>query len=176
MEKKKLVIATGVSILMLLTIFGPILMLGATESADWYTTESGVLDSDYYTLYPYSAQSIELGLSQFGELIDSNNNVGLEYGDARDPFAAPAGSSIDTSKLPKKVWINGWYIDIKYIHSDWGSRHVWAVAMFADKTDYGKNWTRVDNNYTYPSHPLYEYQETLPVRFHRPPSRTLHQA
>jgi len=161
MEKTKLLIAIGVSILMLLTIFSSLLMIGATESSDWYTYEAGVLDSDYYSLYPYSPQSLELGFSQFGELIDSNDNVGLEYGDARDPFAAPAGASVDTSKLPKKVWINGWYIDIKYIHSDWGNRHVWAGAMFADKTDYGKNWTRVDNNYTYPSHPLYEYQETF---------------
>jgi hypothetical protein len=161
MERKKLVIATVMSILILLTIFCPILMVAkATDPSDWYTTESGVLDSDYYSLYPYSPKSLKLGFSQFGELIDGNTNVGLEYGGARDPFAAPAGADID-SKLLKKVWINGWYIDIRYVHSDWGNRHVWAGALFADKTDYGKNWTRVDNNYTYPSLPQYEYQETF---------------
>jgi len=161
MERKKLVIATVTSILILLTIFAPILMVAkATDPSDWYTTEPGVLDSDYYLLYPYSPQSLKLGFSQYGELIDSNTNVGLEYGGARDPFAAPAGASIDTI-LPKKVWINGWYIDIRYVHSDWGNRHLWAGALFADKTDYGKNWTRVDNNYTYPSLPMYEYQETF---------------
>jgi len=162
MERKKLVIATATSALILLTIFSPLLLrvAKATDPSDWYVGEQSVLDTDTYLLYPYSAKKLELGFSQFGELINSNTNVGLEYDDARDPFAAPAGASID-DKLLKKVWINGWYIDIKYVHSDWGDRHVWAGALFADKTDYGKNWTRVDNDYTYPSQPIYEYQETF---------------
>ena len=160
MERKKLVIATVTSILVLLTIFSPMLITKATDPSDWYTTELGVLDSDYYSLYPYLNGSMKLGFSQYGELIDSNNNVGLEYNGARDPFAAPVGSGT-VDPLPKKVWINGWYIDIRYVHSDWGNRHLWAGALFADKNDYGKNWTRVDNNYTYPSEPMYEYQETF---------------
>jgi hypothetical protein len=116
----------------------------AADPTTWYTTVDGVLDTDYYTLYPYEAESIELGLSKYGELIDSENNVGLEYADARDPFAAPAGSDT-VSKLPKNVWINGWYIALTYNHSSWGERYVWAGALFADLTDYGGPWLHVDS-------------------------------
>ena len=164
MERKKLVIATATSILILLTIFSPILMVAnATDPSGWYMTESGVLDTDYYLLYPYSPKSLKLGFSKFGELIDSNNNVGLEYGSARDPFAPIAGSSVDEDVLPKNVWINGWFIDIRYNHSSWGYRHVWAGALFADLSDYGRPWLRVDNNY---SSCTYEWQEefNLPGR------------
>ena len=134
----------------------------AADPTDWYMTVNGVLDNDTYALYPYAAESLEVGFSKFGELINSNTNVGLEYAGARDPFAAPAGPSVDESKLPKKVWINGWYIDIRYVHEDWGPRCVWAGALFADKSDYGKNWIRVDNDYTYPPyHPQYEWEETF---------------
>jgi hypothetical protein len=136
-------------------------VLAAAESADWYMTVPGVLHSDTYVLYPYKTNSIKVGLSKYGELIDSNQNIGLEYADARDPFAAPAGPSVDVSKLPKKVWINGWYIDIRYVHEDWGPRNVWAGALFADKSDYGKNWIRVDNNYTYPLAPRTEEEESF---------------
>jgi hypothetical protein len=115
----------------------------ATDPTSWYMGVEGVLDTDYYSLYPYDADSLDIGLSKFGELIDSENNVGLEYAGARDPFAAPAGSGT-VSKLPKNVWINGWYIALTYNHSSWGERYVWAGALFADLTDYGGPWLHVD--------------------------------
>jgi len=150
MEKRKKLFALSATLIILTAAFSSMLLMQNVIAADptgWYMTVDGVLHSDYYALYPYAKSSLKIGFSKFGELIDSNTNVGLEYAGARDPFAAPAGSSIDESKLPKKVWINGWYIDIRYVHEDWGPRNVWAGALFADKTDYGKNWIRVDNDY-----------------------------
>ncbi|MEM3700800.1 MAG: hypothetical protein QXL57_08075 [Candidatus Bathyarchaeia archaeon] len=164
MEKRKKLITILSAAIIVTAIFAPLLIVknvAAADPTDWYMTVNGVLDSDTYLLYPYDSENLKVGLSKFGELIDSNNNVGLEYAGARDPFAAPVGSSIDEGKLPKKVWINGWYIDIRYVHEDWGSRNIWAGALFADKSDYGKNWIRVDNNYTYPYHPVTEAQESF---------------
>lgn len=162
---KKNIMAIIATSVILLSLIAPAILLQSAFAADptnWYTTINGVLESDYYSLYPYAAASLEVGLSKFGELINSNTNVGLEYADARDPFAAPAGSNVDESKLPKKVWINGWYIDIRYVHEDWGPRCVWTGALFADKSDYGKNWIRVDNDYTYPPYlPRYGYEESF---------------
>ncbi|MBS7621122.1 hypothetical protein KEJ32_03275, partial [Candidatus Bathyarchaeota archaeon] len=161
---KKPVIAMLTATVIVVSFLGVSLFSQTVQAADptaWYMTVNGVLDSDTYVLYPYASKSLKVGFSKFGELIDSNRNVGLEYAGARDPFAAPAGPSIDESRLPKKVWINGWYIDIRYVHEDWGPRNVWAGALFADKGDYGKNWIRVDNDYTYPLHPRLESDETF---------------
>ena len=132
-----------------------------TDPAEWYNTVEGVLASDYYSLYPYREESLKVGYSKFGELIDSNTNVGLEYAGERDPFAAPAGPDIDPwGKLPKKVWINGWYIDLRYNHSSWGYRNVWAGALFADLTTYGGPWIRVDNDYWGAAYPeTWEWEE-----------------
>jgi hypothetical protein len=152
---KKSIIAMLVSTLMVLSFLGPIFFNQLSAQAidpdptDWYMQVDGVLDTDYYDLYPYNTNTnISLGLSKYGEFINNNTNVGLEYGNARDPWAAPAGAGIDPwGKLPKKVWINGWYIDITYNHSSWGLRNVWAGALFADLTSYGKPWLRVENSY-----------------------------
>jgi hypothetical protein len=137
------------TITMLTTLLVPMFIIGITHAADpsdWYMTTEGVLDTDYYDLYPYVEASVDFGLSRYGEMIDSETNVGLEYAGVRDPFAAPAGSGL-VSKLPKNVWINGWYIDITYNHQSWGRRNVWAGALFGDLTDYGGPWIRVDNTY-----------------------------
>ncbi len=164
MEKKKTILVLLTTAIIAIATITPILFVktvAAADPTDWYMGANGVLATDTYALYPYEQKNIKLGFSQFGELINSNTNVGLEYAGARDPFAPVAGSTI-VSALPKKVWINGWYIDIRYVHQDWGKRCVWAGALFADKTDYGKNWIRVDNDYTYPPYqPQYEYQETF---------------
>jgi hypothetical protein len=148
------------TITMLTALLLPIVFIQtalAADPASWYMTKNGVLDTDTYTLYPYEADSIKLGLSKFGELIDSETNIGLEYANARDPFAAPAGASLDNSKLPKNVWINGWYISLTYNHASWGTRNVWAGALFADLTAYGGPWIKVDNGYWNPVG--YEYEE-----------------
>jgi hypothetical protein len=159
---KKSLIATITTAMFVLSLLAPVMLTQkayavAPDPTSWYMQEKGVLDTDYYSLYPYEAKSITLGFSKFGELIDNNTNVGLEYGGERDPWAEPAGSSVDTQKLPKKVWINGWFLDITYNHSSWGLRNLWAGALFADLSAYGKPWLHVQA----PQSCTYEYQESF---------------
>ncbi|RJS80758.1 hypothetical protein CW709_06265, partial [Candidatus Bathyarchaeota archaeon] len=154
MNKKSLAMKIGAVAFIALMIL-PVAAVSAdvqasvwSDPSDWYATVEGVLASDYYSLYPYEEKSLKVGYSKFGELINSNDNVGLEYAGERDPFAAPPGPDLDPwGKLPKRVWINGWYIDIRYNHSSWGYRNVWAGALFADLSSYGGPWIRVDNDY-----------------------------
>jgi len=148
MSRKIYTVTAIASLVLMLTALSlPLATVATSDPTDWYTTINGVLDSDKYLLYPYAKESIKVGLSKFGEFIDDNTNIGLEYAGARDPWAAPAGATVDEDKLPKNVWINGWYIDIIYNHTSWGVRNVWAGAMFADLTSYGGPWIRVDNDY-----------------------------
>ncbi|MEM2911359.1 MAG: hypothetical protein QW146_02510 [Candidatus Bathyarchaeia archaeon] len=161
MEKRKKLTTILSAAIIVTAIFAPLLFVKTVVAADptnWYMTVNGVLDSDTYMLYPYASESLKVGFSKFGELIDSNTNVGLEYAGDRDPFAPIAGSTVDTQYLPKNVWINGWFIDIRYNHSSWGFRNVWAGALFADLSDYGRPWLRVDNGY---GSCTYEWQEAF---------------
>ncbi|MGQ9469175.1 MAG: hypothetical protein ACUVTD_05035, partial [Nitrososphaerales archaeon] len=127
------------------------------DPPEWYMTVQGVLDTDTYTLYPYEQKSLKIGFSQFGEMIDSINNVGLEYAGERDPFAPPAGPTVDTA-MPKRVWMEGWLINITYFSTITGKmRNVWATAQHADLLEYGNGWIRVDNDY--PVGPASESEE-----------------
>ncbi|MEM2703385.1 MAG: hypothetical protein QXR45_09505, partial [Candidatus Bathyarchaeia archaeon] len=160
MDKVKKLIGLSIAAVILLSLLAPMLLIqpvSAADPADWYMTINGVLDTDYYTLYPYKSALLKVGLSKFGELIDDTTNVGLEYDNARDPFAPVAGTTIPP-ELQKNVWINGWYIDIRYKHQTWGDRCVWAGALFADITDYGGPWLRVDNDY---GSCTYEWEEAF---------------
>ncbi|MCW4003680.1 MAG: hypothetical protein NWE95_07200, partial [Candidatus Bathyarchaeota archaeon] len=104
---------------------------------------NGVLSSDYYTLYPYETNAdLKIGFSKYGELINSDANVGLEYG-AVDPFAPPAGSGT-TTQVPKRMWVQGWFLNITYYHRTLGWRNVWAMAIHSDSVVYGNDWIRVD--------------------------------
>ncbi|HUW47295.1 MAG TPA: hypothetical protein VMW36_00945 [Patescibacteria group bacterium] len=159
---KKSLIATITTAMFVLSLLAPVMFSQkayavAPDPASWYMKVDGVLDTDYYSLYPYEAESIKLGFSKFGELIDNNTNVGIEYAGARDPWAEPAGSSLDIQKLPKRVWINGWFLDITYNHSSWGLRNLWAGALFGDLSDYGKPWLHVQA----PQSCTYEWQESF---------------
>jgi len=147
---KRSVMAILTATVILLSFLGSALFQGvhAVDPTDWYTTVNGVLDSDYYVLYPFSAKSLKVGFSKYGELIGipagadqgvQANWVGLEY-DGRDPFCPP-----DT--IPMTSWINGWYIDIQYIDPALSGakrdRHLWALAMFADGFGWGGDWVSV---------------------------------
>ena len=114
-----------------------------------YALVNGVLDTDKYSLYPYEAKALTIGLSKYGELIDEDYRVGLEYGgeSGRDPFAPPAGTGAAPGLIPMKKWIQGWHLNITYNHYSWGHRNVWAVALFGDLSDYGGPWIRVDDSY-----------------------------
>ena len=150
MERKKKTLAILTAIMITATIITPISLIKtakATDPADWYMTVNGVLDSDYYALYPFKTdKSLKFGFSKFGEMIDSSANVGLEYRD-RDAFAPPAGASVPT-EISKHKWMSGWLINITY-HATTGFRNVWAMAQHADLVDYGKDWIRVDSSYGY---------------------------
>ena len=159
MEKRKKILSTLSIAMITITIIIPLFStksVAATDPADWYMTVEGVLDSDYYTLYPFKTdKSLKFGFSKFGEIIDSSTNVGLEYRD-RDVFAPPAGDSVPP-EITKKKWMSGWLINITY-HATSGIRNVWAMAQHADLVEYGKDWIRVDSSYGY-SGALYEWQE-----------------
>jgi hypothetical protein len=142
---KKSIIAILTATVILVSFLGPMLYISTVQGADpsgWYMTVPGVLDSDYYSLYPYETdESLKIGFSQFGEMINSNENVGLEYGEV-DPFAPPAGSSIGT--IRKVMWLQGWLINITYLHNTRGWRNVWAMAQHSDSVGFGNDWIRVD--------------------------------
>lgn len=148
---RKALIAILMGTVFLISTLGPLINVFGTpasvpDSPSWYQTVQGVLDTDTYSLYVYGSGSLKLGFSKFGELIDNNTNTGLEYDGMRDPFAELPGMEMDIYKLPKNVWINGWFININYNHASWGLRNVWAGALFSDLSDYGKPWLRVDSS------------------------------
>ena len=128
----------------------------ATDPSSWYMTKSGVLSSDYYTLYPFATDaSLKVGFSKFGEMIDSNTNTGLEYRGA-DVFAPAAGSGL-VSQVPKNLWVNGWLLNITYFNRLLGWRNVWAAALFSDSRQYGGDWIRVDFPNDWDVHYINEY-------------------
>jgi len=143
---KKSLIAILMTTVILLSLMAPLLSIPIVQAADpssWYKTVNGVLATDYYSLYPYETNpSLKIGFSKFGELINSDDNVGLEYG-AVDPFAYPVGAGI-SSTVPKRMWVQGWLINITYTHRTQGARNVWACALHSDSVEYGNDWIRVE--------------------------------
>jgi hypothetical protein len=128
------------TITLLTTLLVPMFLIPITQAV---TSESitvyGVLDTDKYTLYPYTDTSLNIGFSKYGELIDCTTMIGMEYGD-RDPFA---NDDIDIDR-----WLNGWFIDISYRHRwlEQKDRKLWAMAMHADGLGHGGPWyTEVDD-------------------------------
>ena len=142
---------TTVILLALATPLIAVPAVSAADSADWYKTVNGVLSTDAYSLYPYSTyNSLKIGFSKFGEMINSDNNVGLEYGSV-DPFAPPSGASIGS--IVKSAWLNGWLCNITYHHTIRSEmRNVWVSAQHGDPNGvtYGNDWIRVDftNDYS----------------------------
>ncbi|TRO53806.1 hypothetical protein E2P71_05655 [Candidatus Bathyarchaeota archaeon] len=101
--------------------------------------DSGVLHSDTYVLYPYEEKSINIGFSKYGELIDADAGVGLEY-DGVDVFANPA--------VPMWKWSNGWVMEVHYTEQN-KLRSVWAYALFSDNSDVsgiGGNWKQMQQS------------------------------
>jgi len=125
--------------------------VSAVEPPDWYSAfwtpgTDGVLDTDYFDLYPYETdESLKIGFSKFGELIDPTRSApnwgrGLEYR-GRDPFCTE-----DPVNLPPNLWFNGWFIEIKYTSSAQTTkpdRNVWAFALFGDGLTWGGDWAEV---------------------------------
>ena len=154
MERRNKLLGILCMTVIMASIFAPMFLIqpvNATDPDSWYTNVSGVLASDYYSLYPFNAKNLKIGFSKFGEMIDSREtqNVGLEYGN-RDPFAPPAGTTVPTS-IPKNKWSEGWFINITYnrVGSDPPTRNVWACALHSDPTfaGFGNDWIRVSWNW-----------------------------
>jgi hypothetical protein len=150
MERRNKLLAILYILIVTASILAPTILIktaSATDPTEWYTNVSGVLSSDYYTLYPFNTnKSLSIGFSKFGEMIDSNANIGLEYGN-RDAFAPPSGGT-PPAEITKNKWMSGWIINITYRGTS-GTRNVWAMAQHADLIDYGKDWIRVHSNYNY---------------------------
>jgi hypothetical protein len=150
MENRLKILATTVTAtIIIVSMFAPLLFtkVNAADPASWYMNVSGVLDSDTYALYPFKTdKSLKLGFSQWGEMIDSTANIGLEYRD-RDAFAPAAGASVPT-EIAKRKWMSGWLINITYVSTS-ETRNIWAMAQHADLIDYGKDWIRVHSEYDY---------------------------
>jgi hypothetical protein len=127
--------------MILATTFTPLLFTPQVQAFDdpddWYHTVHGVLDTDTYALYPYwTNMTLDIGFSKFGEMIDPTTSTGMNYSE-RDPFA---NDGSPTNPILRRYWLNGWLIEARYTHRTHMDRRVVAAAMFADMTDYGKDW------------------------------------
>ncbi|HDJ22114.1 MAG TPA: hypothetical protein ENF19_02805, partial [Candidatus Bathyarchaeota archaeon] len=129
---KKLQKATPLAIVILLLVSTMAATVYASEPPtipghETYQSVEGLLETDVYTLYPYDEASLDIGFSKYGEMIDGDNGVGLEYKGV-DAFANPA--------VPRELWCSGWIMDIHYTEGGY-LRNIWAYALFSDRTPEG---------------------------------------
>ena len=118
---------------------------------DNYCVVEGVLTSDSYKLYPYAQQSLDIGFSKYGELIGYNETTGIGVG-LQYPGYDVVGTHIQSGatatsadpfcdeRVNVNLWLNGWFIDIKYPKAIGEWREIWAFAMFSDGTLHGGDW------------------------------------
>jgi hypothetical protein len=119
----KALIATGIIVGLLITTF---MQLGSSSLTAYdpnNMTVTGVLATDTYVLYPYTAENLVWGFSKYGELINGAAKQGLEYA-GMDVFANP--------NVLEKDWSQGWYIDIHYADLSNSYQHAWAYALYSD--------------------------------------------
>lgn len=138
-------------------IFGQIAVSTQYINVDNYCWIEGVLHNDTYTLYPYAQESMDIGFSKYGEMIGYNEateiGLGLQYpgySGAADPDLAPTGTydqeigtSVDpfcNEEIGVDWWMNGWFLDIKYVPLGAAAREIWAFAMFSDGAKHGGDW------------------------------------
>jgi len=131
MKKYIMAILTATIIAVSFLASALVLRVNAADPTYWYYGKSGVLDSDYYSLYPFEKNSLTIGFSKFGELVNPYTGNGLNYS-GRDPFANEGVSS--------DFWIQGWFLDARYSLRTNGSQHLWAFATYADLIGQGGDW------------------------------------
>jgi len=131
MEKGKKLEAAALSVIILcsfiaLIYFQPFNAKASKSSYDPdYMTVSGVLSTDKYLLFPFEKKNLTIGFSKYGEMIDYETKVGLDYNGETDPFAT------STSQVLEYEWVNGWVINITYIHGGVYFNR-WAFALYSD--------------------------------------------
>jgi hypothetical protein len=135
---KKNIIAILTATIIFLSSLAPLLSIYTVQAVDptsYYKTVLGNLGTDTYALYPFAAKSLDIGFSQFGELIDGTTKTGLFY-DTTDPFAP------DTASPPEWQWVEGWILNVTYVQGG-DYQNVWALATYSDYQDsngVGGNW------------------------------------
>ena len=130
---KKTITAILAATVIILSFLGPALfqVAQAADPSDWYMGKAGVLDSDYYSLYPFEQNSLTIGFSKFGEMVNPYTGNALNYS-GRDPFA--------NEGILQQYWLQGWVADVRYTHRVYGGRHIWASATYADLVVTGGDW------------------------------------
>jgi hypothetical protein len=127
MNQKKLMMimaTTTIMVMLLVPMLASQLAIAATYNSEYMTVE-GVLDTDTYVLWPFDdSESLNIGFSKYGEMIDRNTKTGLEYSDT-DPFAG------DPAAVAEYEWVEGWIMDITY-ESGGQYKNVWAFALHSD--------------------------------------------
>jgi len=118
------ILVSSIAATVLLTQMNTARAAEATYDQDYMTVE-GVLASDKYVLFPFEKKNLKIGFSKYGEMIDYDTKVGLEYGGETDPFAT------DPSQVLEYEWVNGWVINITYIHGGIYYNR-WAFALYSD--------------------------------------------
>jgi len=115
-------------------------MANAAKSAynSTYMTKSGVLSTDSYVLFPFQRKNLTIGFSKYGEMIDYDTKVGMDYNNsATDPWAP------NPLYVEEYEWVEGWVINITYWHSD-TFYNTWAYALYSDYSGtggIGGNWS-----------------------------------
>lgn len=158
-NSKSKMLTTVVLLTIILAAFG-IQRLSATNYTDVnnYCLVEGVFHSDSYTLYPYAQESLDVGFSKYGEMIGYNEATGIGLG-LQYPGYAAAGNTYDQDQLVETsvdpfaneqldvdVWMNGWFIDIKYQKATGEFREIWAFALFSDGTLHGGSWIEMTSS------------------------------
>lgn len=101
-----------------------------------YMALSGVLSTDSYVLFPFQKKNLTIGFSKYGEMIDYDLKIGMDYGDATDPWAP------NTDYVDEYEWVEGWVINVTYWHEDTFYNR-WAFALYSDYsgvTGIGGDW------------------------------------
>jgi len=131
--KKTTAIALGLLGILTCSILASVLMdtfmANAAKSTynSTYMTKSGVLSTDSYVLFPFQKKNLTIGFSKYGEMIDYDTKVGMDYNGVTDPWAP------NLNYVEEYEWVEGWVINITYWHSD-TFYNTWAFALYSDNS------------------------------------------